>query len=235
MKTYVQPYLVFGGRCEEAIEFYRGALGAQVETLMRWKDCPDAKPGTIPPGVENKVMHASFKVGDSTIMATDGMNQGQPATFQGFSLAITVPADVPTGWTALVGARVVTMANAQGGIIDDAVILIEGNRIRQVGPRASVAIPAGARTVDVSGKTIIPGLIDGHWHGGVGSEPRTIDAEMPCERLVRADEARLRHSHRLYAAIESLGQAGVAVVEAKRLSSTTRRSRQATTAAPPAP
>jgi imidazolonepropionase-like amidohydrolase/Tol biopolymer transport system component len=91
-----------------------------------------------------------------------------PAT--GTSLAITVPADVPTGWTALVGARVVTMANAQGGIIDDAVILIEGNRIRQVGPRASVAIPAGARTVDVSGKTIIPGLIDGHAHGPQGED-----------------------------------------------------------------
>ena len=89
----VQPYLVFGGRCEEAIEFYRGALGAQVEVMMRWKDCPDAKPGTIPPGVENKVMHASFKVGETAIMATDGMNQGQPATFQGFSLAITVPSD----------------------------------------------------------------------------------------------------------------------------------------------
>jgi imidazolonepropionase-like amidohydrolase len=77
---------------------------------------------------------------------------------------------VPTGWTALVGARVVTMANEAGGIIDDAVILIEGNRIRQVGPRASVTIPAGARTVDVSGKTIIPGLIDGHAHGNQGED-----------------------------------------------------------------
>ncbi len=88
----------------------------------------------------------------------------------GTSLSITVPADVPTGWTALVGARVVTMADEQGGIIDDAVILIEGNRIRQVGPRAAVTIPAGARTVDVAGKTIIPGLIDGHAHGEHGED-----------------------------------------------------------------
>ncbi len=88
----------------------------------------------------------------------------------GTSLAVTVPADAPTGWTALVGARVVTMANAEGGIIDDAVILIEGNRIRQIGPRAAVTIPAGARTVDVSGKTIIPGLIDGHAHGNQGED-----------------------------------------------------------------
>jgi imidazolonepropionase-like amidohydrolase/Tol biopolymer transport system component len=88
----------------------------------------------------------------------------------GTSLAMTVPADAPTGWTALVGARIVTMANAQGGIVDDGVILIEGNRIRAVGPRASVTIPAGARTVDVTGKTIIPGLIDGHAHGSQGED-----------------------------------------------------------------
>jgi imidazolonepropionase-like amidohydrolase/Tol biopolymer transport system component len=88
----------------------------------------------------------------------------------GTSLSITVPADVPTGLTALVGARIVTMANAEGGIIDDGVILIDGNRIRAVGPRASVAIPAGARVVDVAGKTIIPGLIDGHAHGPQGED-----------------------------------------------------------------
>jgi len=88
----------------------------------------------------------------------------------GTSLSITVPADVPTGQVALVGARIVTMANAEGGIIDDGVILIDGNRIRAVGPRASVTIPAGARIVDVAGKTIIPGLIDGHAHGSQGED-----------------------------------------------------------------
>ena len=83
----------------------------------------------------------------------------------GISLAMTVPADVPQGTVALVGARIVTMANEAGGIIDDGVILIEGNRIRAVGRRGEVAIPAGARQVDVAGKTIIPGLIDAHAHG----------------------------------------------------------------------
>jgi imidazolonepropionase-like amidohydrolase/Tol biopolymer transport system component len=100
--------------------------------------------------------------------APGGTAYAAPAS--GVSLAITVPADVPTGWTALVGARVVTMADAAGGIIDDGVILIEGNRIRAVGPRASVAIPAGARIVDVAGKTIIPGMIDGHAHGSQGED-----------------------------------------------------------------
>jgi len=88
----------------------------------------------------------------------------------GTSLSITVPADAPQGLIALVGARIVTMASDDGGIIDDGVILIDGNRIRAVGPRASVAIPAGARTVDVTGKTIIPGLIDGHAHGPQGED-----------------------------------------------------------------
>jgi imidazolonepropionase-like amidohydrolase/Tol biopolymer transport system component len=88
----------------------------------------------------------------------------------GTSLAMSVAADVPSGWTALVGARVVTMADPDGGIIDDGVVLIEGNRIRQVGRRGEVNIPAGARQVDVAGKTIIPGLIDGHAHGQQGED-----------------------------------------------------------------
>ena len=86
----------------------------------------------------------------------------------GTSLAITANADVPQGRVALVGARIVTMANASGGIIDDGVILIDGNRIRAVGRRGEVNIPADARQVDVTGKTIIPGLIDGHAHGSQG-------------------------------------------------------------------
>ena len=89
----VQAYLQFHGRCEEALEFYRGALGAEVTALMRWKDCPEPQPGSIPPGAENKVMHAEFRVGDTTILASDGMNLDGKPTFQGVSLAITVPTD----------------------------------------------------------------------------------------------------------------------------------------------
>ena len=88
----------------------------------------------------------------------------------GTSLAISAAADVPQGRVALVGARIVTMADEAGGIIDDGVILIDGNRIRAVGRRGEVTIPADARTVDVAGKTIIPGLIDGHAHGSQGED-----------------------------------------------------------------
>ena len=87
----VQPYLFFDGRCEEAIEFYRRALGAEVTTLMRFKDSPQPHaPGMVPPGAENKVMHASFRLGDTTVMASDGRCEGGPS-FQGFSLSLTLP------------------------------------------------------------------------------------------------------------------------------------------------
>ena len=80
----VQPYLFFEGRTEEAIEFYKKALGAKGEMLMRFKDSPEGK---TPPGSENKVMHASFRVGDTEVMASDGMGSGKPS-FQGFSLSV---------------------------------------------------------------------------------------------------------------------------------------------------
>ena len=85
----IQPYLFFDGRCEEAIEFYRSVLGAEVQTLMRYKEAPDPPPpGMIAPGSENKIMHAALRIGDSTVMASDGSARGHPE-FKGFSLSIT--------------------------------------------------------------------------------------------------------------------------------------------------
>ncbi|UJP02033.1 MAG: VOC family protein [Nitrosomonas sp.] len=85
----IQPYLMFGGRCEEALEFYRSALGAQVDMLLRFSESPDpTPPGMLPPGFENKVMHASFRIAGNVIMASDGCEVG--AQFKGFSLSISV-------------------------------------------------------------------------------------------------------------------------------------------------
>jgi PhnB protein len=85
----VQPYLFFDGRCEEAVEFYRSALGAEVVTLMRYKDSPDPPPpGMVPPGGENKVMHAALRVGDAMVLGSDGRCSGEPS-FQGFALSLT--------------------------------------------------------------------------------------------------------------------------------------------------
>ena len=93
----------------------------------------------------------------------------QPPT-SGVSLERTVAADKPAGTVALAGARIVTMAGEDGGIIDDGVIVIQGNRITAVGPRSTVSIPGGATTVDMTGKTIVPGLVDAHAHGPQGSD-----------------------------------------------------------------
>src|ERR1700687_5971076 len=86
----IQPYLFFDGRCEEAIEFYRSKLGAEVTMLMRFKDNPEPpQPGMGPPGSANKVMHASFRIGARAIMASEGCCTGKP-NCQGFSLSLTV-------------------------------------------------------------------------------------------------------------------------------------------------
>ena len=89
----VETYLFFDGRCDEALEFYRKHLGAEVTMLMRFKDSPEPhQPGMIPPGAENKVMHASFRIGDTTVMASDGRCTGKPE-FQGFALSLGVASD----------------------------------------------------------------------------------------------------------------------------------------------
>src|SRR2546426_247621 len=86
--TCVQPYLFFDGRCEEALDFYSKTLGAKVECVAHFKDSPD--PTMCQPGIDqNKVMHASFRIGGNTIMASDGRCTGQPS-FQGFSLSLTL-------------------------------------------------------------------------------------------------------------------------------------------------
>lgn len=96
MKT--QPYLSFEGRCEEAIEFYRGAVGAEVTAFMRFKEMPASEEpqeaaegcGPIDAANADKVLHSSFRIGDLEVLASDGMCSGQTG-FQGISLALTVP------------------------------------------------------------------------------------------------------------------------------------------------
>jgi imidazolonepropionase-like amidohydrolase len=87
------------------------------------------------------------------------------------NIGFQAEADAPKGTVAIVGGRVITMAGPQSDeVIEDGTVVIEGNRIKAVGPRASVAVPAGAYVVDAKGKTVIPGLIDVHWHGPFGSD-----------------------------------------------------------------
>jgi PhnB protein len=84
----VQPYLFFDGRCEEALEFYRKAVGAEVKMLMRFKDSPEPPQEGCAPGDPNKVMHACVQIGETAVMASDGECSGKPS-FRGFSLSLT--------------------------------------------------------------------------------------------------------------------------------------------------
>jgi PhnB protein len=89
----VQPYLFFNGRCEEAIEFYKSVLGAKVEMLMRFSESPEQPQNSeCMPSDPNKIMHASFRVGDSVLMGSDGMTGDKPE-FKGFSLSITAKSE----------------------------------------------------------------------------------------------------------------------------------------------
>ena len=103
----VTPYLFFDGRCEEAIDFYKKALGAEVEAIMQFKDAPPDMQGNMPN--KDKVMHSAFKVGDTTIMATDGQCSGK-AEFSGITLTITANSDAE--------AEKLFNALAQGGKIN---------------------------------------------------------------------------------------------------------------------
>ena len=107
-KRTVQPYLSFEGRCEEALDFYRKAIGAETTVLMRYKDSPD--PGMCAPGEGDKVMHASVRIGETTILASDGRCGGQP-NFQGIALSLTAPdeADAERLFAALAEGGKVTL------------------------------------------------------------------------------------------------------------------------------
>jgi PhnB protein len=85
----VTPYLFFDGRCEEAVEFYKKTLGAEVGTMMRFKENPEQQPpGTVPADSDNKIMHACLRINGTAVMASDGCAQGGKPKFEGFSLSL---------------------------------------------------------------------------------------------------------------------------------------------------
>ncbi|MGI8820358.1 MAG: VOC family protein [Chthoniobacterales bacterium] len=103
----VQPYLFFAGRCEEALEFYRTAIGAEVQMLSRYKDSPEPNPA-MSSCFDDKIMHVSFRVGTTTLVASDGMCDGKP-NFDGFSLSLVVPDEA--------AADQVFTALSEGGLV----------------------------------------------------------------------------------------------------------------------
>ncbi|QJP14021.1 VOC family protein [Starkeya sp. ORNL1] len=111
----VQAYVMFNGRTEEAIEFYKKAVGAEVTALMRFRDAPEAPPpGMVPENWGDKVMHSSFKIGDAEVMASDGC-QSDAEGFKGISLALSVksPDEAERVFNALAEGGEVTMPLAK--------------------------------------------------------------------------------------------------------------------------
>jgi PhnB protein len=111
---FVQPYFNFNGRAEEAIEFYKAALAAKVTMLMRFKDCPEPHPQEPNPAVQDKVMHASLKIGNSIVLISDGRCTGAPE-FKGVCLSLSLPTDEEAQrlFTALAEGGKITMPLAK--------------------------------------------------------------------------------------------------------------------------
>ena len=103
-----QPYLFFDGRCDEALEFYKKAVGAKIEMRMQYKDAPDQS--MVKPESKDKVMHACLKIGDTAVMASDGHCNNKP-DFKGFALSLSVanPAEAKKVFAALGEGGQITM------------------------------------------------------------------------------------------------------------------------------
>jgi PhnB protein len=107
----LEPYLFFNGRCEEAMAFYKEAIGAEVSFQMRMREAPDQPPpGAIPAGFENKIMHAHLRIGTMSLMVSDGNSDMQPS-FKGFCLSLNVAdaAEAQRKFNALAQGGKVTM------------------------------------------------------------------------------------------------------------------------------
>lgn len=109
MKSVIEPYLFFRGRCEEAVKFYQKALGAEVQMMMRFKESPEPPPpGMMPPNWGDKIMHSSLKIGSNIVMASDGCGEG--GKIEGFSLSISVPTEAE--------AKQIFTALSEGGKVE---------------------------------------------------------------------------------------------------------------------
>jgi PhnB protein len=108
--SFVEPYLFFNGRCEEALEFYRSAVGATIDFKMRYDETPEPMPpGSVPPGFEKKICHSTFTIGETQLMASDSCELG--VNFSGFSLSLSVDseADADRAFNALAAGGVTKM------------------------------------------------------------------------------------------------------------------------------
>jgi imidazolonepropionase-like amidohydrolase/Tol biopolymer transport system component len=158
------PQEVGAGKDGKALPVVKASAGGA--TYLAWFDGGRQLSWTLGPQL--------FSANIDQMIPLTPLKDDDPAKYKpaesGIDLAVQARAVKPSGILALTGARVITMSNDAGGVIEDGVILINGNRIQAVGRRADVRLPSGARIVDVTGKTIMPGMIDAHAHGPQGDD-----------------------------------------------------------------
>jgi imidazolonepropionase-like amidohydrolase/Tol biopolymer transport system component len=159
------PQEVSAGMSASALPVVEVSLNGA--TYLSWSGGSDSLHWTMGPVLYSAAINDVIPHGPA---AEDEERESFSPPETGRSLAITVTTDVPTSVVALTGARIVTMSDEDGGIIENGVVVVEGNRIVAVGSADEVEIPGGAQTVDVTGRTIIPGLIDAHAHGPQGTD-----------------------------------------------------------------
>ena len=162
--AFIAPYVRTGRKLElgpEASSLPVSRVSKEAGEYLHWSGDSRSLHWSLGPELFTRDLTDSFAF-------LDGAPEDLPAPpAEGTDLSFDVESDVPEGSVAFVGGQVITMRGEQ--VIEDGVVVVTGNRIVAVGPRASTTVPAGAHLVDVTGKTVMPGLIDAHWHGGMGS------------------------------------------------------------------
>jgi imidazolonepropionase-like amidohydrolase/Tol biopolymer transport system component len=165
--AFVTPFVRTGKRIEigpKAKSLPVARVSKDAGEYLHWSGDSRSLHWALGPELFTRALPETFAfVAGAPEKLPEAPEKGKPIGFEAAS-------DIPSGSLAFVGGRLVTMGGGGDEVIEDGVVLVEGNRIKAVGRRADVPVPAGARVVDVSGKTVLPGLVDAHWHGTLGSD-----------------------------------------------------------------
>ncbi len=165
--AFVTPFVRTGKRIEigpKAKSLPVARVSKDAGEYLHWSGDSRSLHWSLGPELFTRALPETFAfVAGAPEKLPDAPEKGKPIGFEAAS-------DIPSGSLAFVGGRVVTMRGGGDEVIEDGVVVVEGNRIKAVGRRADVPVPAGARVVDVSGKTVLPGIVDAHWHGTLGSD-----------------------------------------------------------------
>ncbi|HMB53320.1 MAG TPA: amidohydrolase family protein [Thermoanaerobaculia bacterium] len=168
-QAYVAPFVATGrtvdvGPKSQALPVAN--VSADAGDFLSWSGDSSTLHWSLGPTLYSRPLTEAFAFLDGAALDDEGELADEPAA--GTEIVLTVDSDQPRGALALVGGRVITMRGGEDEVIEDGVVVIEGNRIAAVGPRSEVDVPSQARVVDVAGKTLMPGLVDVHWHGAAG-------------------------------------------------------------------